>query len=331
MKTAFASTLALGLLTSLVTAAPAHHNNKKQHSFCWHRTDTVFVFGDSYSSLMGNGGTIDHTWNNFSSNAQIYDNPIIENKTKSGGLDWNQYLTGCHEGLPQKCDPQLWNFAYSGAVIDNDAIDNHEPDSVSFVEQIDRWINKLNPTLKWDPASSLGIFFIGLNDVYYTAPMKNLTADLYDEIQDTYFDKMHEMYKHNLRSFMFFNVPSWTRTPYGLENPDIPNDKWASIYNHKLVERVTKFQKSHHDAHVLYFDTRTHMDYYLDHYDRYGFETITTYCPNNTAADIHTNYADYGCLPMEKYFWFDAYHPTSPVHKLLATDIKETLQRESRC
>lgn len=138
---------------------------------------------------MGNGGTIDHTWNNFSSNAQIYDNPIIENKvqlfvnersnkvliywgcigicqfwhlqTKSGGLDWNQYLTGCHEGLPQKCDPQLWNFAYSGAVIDNDAIDNHEPDSVSFVEQIDRWINKLNPTLKWDPASSLGIFFIG--------------------------------------------------------------------------------------------------------------------------------------------------------------------------
>lgn len=99
---------------------------------------------------------------------------------------------------------------------------------------------------------------------------------------------------------MFFNVPSWTRTPYGLENPDIPNDKWASIYNHKLVERVTKFQKSHHDAHVLYFDTRTHMDYYLDHYDRYDFETITTYCPNNTAADIHTNYADYGCLPMEK-------------------------------
>lgn len=57
---------------------------------------------------------------------------------------WNQYLTGCFEGLLQNCHKHLWNFAYGGAIIDPSAVINIDSCSVSLVEHVNRWIEKLD-------------------------------------------------------------------------------------------------------------------------------------------------------------------------------------------
>lgn len=83
-----------------------------------------------------------------------------------------------------------------------------------------------------------------------------------------------------------------------LEKPQLQYAKLSTAYNRKLKEHIKKFQRSHKDANVLSVDTYSRFRYKLDHPSEYGIESTTTYCPNSTAADIDTNYAAYGCLPM---------------------------------
>ncbi|ORZ02419.1 hypothetical protein BCR43DRAFT_430848, partial [Syncephalastrum racemosum] len=275
-----------------------------------------FVFGDSYSYTEGQLGTPEFSWSNFTDKASLSNNPILLNKTSADGPNWVEYLTGCYQGLPQHCHPKLYNLAFAGADIDPAKITKHHDFTVSFVEQVEQFVDFVNPRIKWDPKSTLGAFWIGINDVGDTVKWTNISySDFYAGIIDTYFDKMEELYEHDLRAFMFFNIPPRDRSPGGSSTKQYAQA--IDTYNSILQQHISDFASNHNDAIVITIDAFSYFNQYLDNASELGFKDISTFCPNSTAPDFNTNYEAYGYSG----------HPTYPVHKLLAASIEKQLAK----
>lgn len=105
-------------------AAPLAPNSSVQPIvFQGKEMHNLLAFGDSYTYVQGTQGH----WNySFISDAfnysftpdQLLSSQIVKNTTSSGGPNWVEYLTGCHEGLPAECPgTKLWDFAFAGADI----------------------------------------------------------------------------------------------------------------------------------------------------------------------------------------------------------------------
>ncbi|KAI9492662.1 hypothetical protein BDB00DRAFT_427403 [Zychaea mexicana] len=298
--------------------------------FCWKRIDTLFVFGDSYSYVEGRLGTKNYSWDNFTSPGSVHHNPILLNKTSAGGPNWAEYLTECYQGLPQRCDPALYDIAFAGADIDPVLISKHHPYTISFVEQVDQWKDHVDRAIHWKPPNTLATFWMGINDVGDTESWTNISfPTFYNQLIDVYFNKVDELYARNVRSFLFFNVPPRDRSPGGDSH-----DGYAQVidtFNGVLDEHISAFQRKHTDANVMLINAFDLFNGYLDNAEELGFKDITTFCPNSTAPDFNTNYENYGCLAPYEYFWLNSGHPTYPVHRLLASDIERQLEQSSRC
>ena len=63
----------------------------------------------------------------------------------------------------------------------------------------------------------------------------------------------------------------------------------------------------------------------LDNPDKYGVKNTTSYCSQYNAPDTATNYAAYGWLKMEEYFWSNTGHNMWKVHDYLASAVEEFL------
>ena len=79
----------------------------------------------------------------------------------------------------------------------------------------------------------------------------------------------------------------------------------------------------------MVFDTYMFLTGVLDDPSKYGIKNTTGYCAHYDAPDIATNYAAYGCLPIEEYFWYNTGHITYKVHEFIADAVDEFLERES--
>jgi phospholipase/lecithinase/hemolysin len=100
-------------------------------------------------------------------------------------------------------------------------------------------------------------------------------------------------------------------------------------YNNIISSSASKFSASHPGTNALVFDTYSFLSGILDNPSQYGIKNTTGFCPNYDAPDIATNYAAYGCLPIEEYFWYDAGHITWKVHEYLAGAVGKFLSDES--
>jgi phospholipase/lecithinase/hemolysin len=77
----------------------------------------------------------------------------------------------------------------------------------------------------------------------------------------------------------------------------------VATYNSIVLQHSEAFQKLHHRSKMMFFDTHGFLSKILDHPSDYGIKNITQFCPNYNAPDISTNYAAYGCSPIQEYFW----------------------------
>jgi phospholipase/lecithinase/hemolysin len=81
----------------------------------------------------------------------------------------------------------------------------------------------------------------------------------------------------------------------------------------------------------MVFDTYSYLNGILDDPALYGIKNTTGYCKNYDAPDIATNYASYGCLPIQEFFWYNTGHITYRVHELLAEALGKFLAGEKCC
>jgi phospholipase/lecithinase/hemolysin len=101
-------------------------------------------------------------------------------------------------------------------------------------------------------------------------------------------------------------------------------------YNALISSAASNFSATHPGTNAMVFDTYTFLTGILDNPAKYGIKNTTDYCPRYDAPDIATNYAAYGCFPIDEYFWYNSGHITYRIHQFLAEAVGEFLESE-RC
>ncbi|TVY43418.1 Acetylesterase [Lachnellula subtilissima] len=318
------------------------------------------AFGDSYTYVQGTSGRQNYSFigdlQNYSFTPEkLLSDEIVQNQpqdtlligcrfqigTSAGGPNWVEYLTGCFSGLPSRCKKQLWNFAFAGSDVSTDYTPLHHNYSVSFTNQISQWSTYARPILPVTLSRSLVAVFIGINDISdsskYTFPRPTTTNNtaidfpsLYSQIISTEFKALETVYEAGYRNFLFMNLPPLERTP-GNVKPGItplPNSTMLHTYNTLLSTATSTFTTTHPGTKTMLFDTYSFLTSILDNPAPYGITNTTSFCPRYDAPDIKTNYAAYGCVPLEQYFWYNSGHITWRVHGLLAGAVRGFLESE---
>ncbi|KAN0089871.1 carbohydrate esterase family 16 protein [Hyaloscypha variabilis] len=321
-------------------ALPAYQPSS---SFNWNNANFLLAFGDSYTYVQGTAGLQNYSFigdlQNYSYSPQtLLTDEIVQNQigTSAGGPNWVEYLTGCFSGLPSKCKRQLWDFAFAGSDVSTTYTPLHHNFTVSFVNQIKQWAIYAKPVISVDLSKALVAIFIGINDISdsskYTFPRNNATdfPSFYSEIIQTEFQAIEQIYDAGYRDFLFMNLPPLDRTPSNqATSHPLPNSTMVHEYNAIISTSASKFSASHPGTTALVFDTYSFLSGILDNPSEYGIKNTTGFCPNYDAPDIATNYAAYGCLPIQEYFWYDAGHITWKVHEFLAGAVGKFLDGES--
>lgn len=106
----------------------------------------------------------------------------------------------------------------------------------------------------------------------------------------------------------------------------LPNATMVHTYNSILFSHAANFSAKHPGTKAMVFDTYTFLSGILENPSQYGIVNTTSYCKNYNAPDIDTNYAAYGCLPIQEYFWYNTGHITWKIHEFLAKAVGEFLQ-----
>ncbi|KXN88292.1 hypothetical protein AN958_07751, partial [Leucoagaricus sp. SymC.cos] len=105
--------------------------SRPTRGFHWDHIQYVYSFDESYSFVLGTLGLpafILHTRgtilkrNHTKHGVYMHFPTMLSHrlmcthlplKTRFGGLNWVEYLTGCFEGLPANCPRQLWDFSHT--------------------------------------------------------------------------------------------------------------------------------------------------------------------------------------------------------------------------
>ncbi|TVY31201.1 Acetylesterase [Lachnellula hyalina] len=325
---------------ALVNASPSHQSKPY---FNWDDTNFILAFGDSYTYVQGTSGRQNYSFigdlQNYSFTPEkLLSDEIVQNQigTSAGGPNWVEYLTGCFSGLPSRCKKQLWNFAFAGSDVSTKYTPLHHNYSVSFTNQIAQWNTYARPILPVTLSKSIVAVFIGINDISdsskYTFPRANASdfPSFYNQIINTEFEALDTVYQAGYRNFLFMNLPPLERTP-GNVKPGItplPNSTMLQTYNTLLSTATSTFATTHPGTKSMLFDTYSFLTSILDNPAPYGITNTTSFCPRYDAPDIETNYAAYGCVPLEQYFWYNSGHITWRVHGFLAGAVRGFLESE---
>ncbi|KAH7031518.1 uncharacterized protein B0I36DRAFT_409993 [Microdochium trichocladiopsis] len=169
-------------------------------------------------------------------------------------------------------------------------------------------------------------------------------AEKYDAINAALFEQsITPLYKEaGFTNFLFINLPPYDRTPGNVLalNP-YPSKAMVDLWNRSLEKHMTAFQQringpQHGDTNIpsrsssssssssspppgpatrsrravstLLYDANTLLNAILDNPLKHGFWNTLTTCPDAKNPEVVAHPWKFGCLPVERYFWFDAGH-----------------------
>ena len=134
------------------------------------------------------------------------------------------------------------------------------------------------------------------------------------------FEVQNSLYDAGARNFVFFNVPPTDRSPAGklgisrliTRNGSTSLRSRIGEWNVALVDFTNEFRKNHNDVDVTIYDVAGLFNEVLDNPAKYGFE-------NGTSRG-----------DSKKCVWQDILHPTTAMHKVIATDVAKFLTYEEQ-
>lgn len=280
------------------------------------------AFGDSYTYAQGTLGYANSTFIgsnlNFSyTPAQLRADRIVQedvDSTANRGPNWIERLTRCGvaPGLtdPQACGVQLWDFAFGGADVSAAYLPLHHAWSVQLVNQTAQFLRYGQPALRGvvDPARALVAVWIGINDIGDSDELAVDFPSFYEALVATLFEQaVAPVYRAGYRNWLFMNLPPLDRTPGNVVRAagPLPNKTMIGWWDDTLDRHASAFAAQHEDATALVFDSNTFLNYVLDHPAEYNITNTTSYCPQ---YDQPLPVTQYGCLPLDEYFWYNNGH-----------------------
>ncbi|GAA5913243.1 hypothetical protein JCM5296_006863 [Sporobolomyces johnsonii] len=276
--------------------------------------ETIFAFGDSY------------TYTGYQPQNGLNNLQGIGN-TSSGGLNWLQYLAASNPATASS----YYDLAYSGATTNRSIVTASEG-TPAFVDQVILWEQyfALVPNeVPWKSNTTLFAAWFGINDVGFSyVDGKNLTEEL-PAIFDSWDRLINVLYQSGARNFLIMGVPPMQRTPLVQSYGEAAQDVFAayiSEYNVALYDYTTRIPTYYPGSKVALFDTQPFFNAILDSPANYGFMDSTDYCNLYAGITNQPNITLPECRwPLAEYTWWNEYHPTWPVHKLLAEVVANTL------
>lgn len=151
-------------------------------------------------------------------------------------------------------------------------------------------------------------FWIGINDIGDSAKLNVDFPVYYNEIISTMFEQsVLPVYKAGYKKFLFINLPPLNRSPNNLIRAagPLPNITMIGWWDSSLDLHRLNFTEEYKDATAMLFDANTFLNHVLDNHTEYNIPNITSFCPEyNQPLPV----TQYGCLPLDDYFWYDSGH-----------------------
>ncbi|KAK6088997.1 lysophospholipase a [Seiridium cupressi] len=256
--------------------------------------------------------------------SKLLNDKIVQNftGTAEGGPNWVEYLTGCAvengQYVPANCPVQLWDFAFAGASVSQQFLPLHHNYTVPLVNQTQQYLTYADSILTRAPIrlnkrKSLVAIWIGINDVNDSLASKpNGTSyeDFWDaELSAVFTQSVTPLLNVGFKNFLFVNLPPLDRTPSNQKTTTpYPSKSQVDTWGSSLAEKAAAFQQENAGVTALLYDANTFLNGVMDNPDDYGVTNTTSYCPGYNQADVLTNPGNYGCAPLDEYFWYNTGH-----------------------
>ncbi|GAA5978541.1 hypothetical protein JCM5350_003133 [Sporobolomyces pararoseus] len=275
--------------------------------------ETMFSFGDSYTTT----------------GYKPYEGGVRQlegiGKTTSGGYNWVQFLAYSQPKLANS----YYDLAYSGATTNNSIVASNVP---CFIDQVNiwkDWFTKPDSEVKWQSNSTLFTVWFGINDVgFATVSNQNSTAQR-PLIFATYWNVVDLLYAQGARNILFLGVPPTQRTPFVQSTNEVIVSIFEEAiagYNAHLYEFAQTLSQKYPDMNVALFDTQGFFNAIIDQPELYGFKDSTSFCNQYSWSTNKPNDSQEICrFPLSQYVWYNSYHPSWSVHRLMASVLSEML------
>ncbi|KAH0287420.1 lysophospholipase A [Aureobasidium namibiae CBS 147.97] len=305
----------------------------------WANTSNIIAFGDSYSYVLGTAGRQNYSfigdYNRFAFSAQkLLNNKIVQSQTSTaeGGPNWLEHLTGCgvNPGTtsPLDCNIQLWDFAFAGADIGTQYTPRHKAYTVPLVNQTQQFLTYAQPALHniTTPETTLATFWIGTNDIFDTSTSKVPIDTLYTDMITTLYQSIQTIHDAGYRNFLIMNLAPLDKTPKNVRSiRPLPSKSMVNRWNTILASQAADFRTRNSDSNVVVFDSNTFLNEILKNPAPYGIKNTKDFCAAWNQPNVVADATQYGCLPMDQYFWFNTAHLTTHTHEILAAEVKRVL------
>ena len=191
------------------------------------------------------------------------------------------------------------------------------------------------PGFDWSSESTLFICFFGINDIYYT--YNHQYARIAKKVFYSYRTNIDTLYAQGARNFLILNVPPLDLAP-AFNTEHIEAGLLANAitdFNFRISKLVSAVSDSYPDAAFFGYDTHSLFQRILN--DPASMMGLINHVPlvnliatcqayKNPQTLPSLGFFQKKCgVPVDQYFWMSGYHPTWPVHKLLAEQIATDL------
>lgn len=297
------ATLGALLFSGIIAAAPLHH---------------VVVFGDSLSD---NGNLYELMKH------QLPQSPPYFEGRFSNGPVWIELLMASY--FPSSVSQHLFDYAFGGAGVSEEAGDE---ELFTLKREINAYLLTHNDKASED---SLYVIWIGGNN--YLAMPTDVEKTL-QTVNEGIVHSVQVLLDKGAKHFLILNLPDLGRTPAAIEfNAVDMMNHYSTVHNEWLKNTVIRFREQYPDVTWHYYDVGNTFKKLVNHPDEYGLTNITGTCyTSDIHPDEHPSVLKIVAniepaksnTPCDGYLFFDLVHPTAAIHKILAEEVRELLDRE---
>lgn len=298
------------------------------------RIDEIAFFGDSLTD----------SGNNFIITGQSTTIPFpltpaaysynIGGHQYSNGMAWSKYLAKDlglpHSGLPRfQGNPGNLFTNTNYAVGEARSRPHASPSSISdLTQQVQIFITDTSGTV---PPNTLVAIWIGANDLedaldaLKTDPSGGTSEVILQQATAAVLANLQDLYQHGARMFLIANIPDLSKTPYvrflGLTDPTIPPiaSQMTSEFNTALESVASGFSASPGLQYFQLFDANALLDLVISSPGKFQLLDAVDRC---TVPLVNSNAI---CSMPDSYLFWDATHPTTAGHHLIAGAVFDLL------
>ena len=204
----------------------------------------------------------------------------------------------------------------------------HKAYTVPLVNQTQQFLTYAQPALHniTTPESTLVSFWIGTNDIFDTSTSKVPIDTLYTDMISTLYQSIQTIHDAGYRNFLIMNLAPLDKTPKNVRKlRPLPSTSMVNRWNTILASQASDFRTRNADSNVVVFDANTFLNGVLKKPAPYGIKNTKDFCAAWDQPNVVANAEQYGCLPMNQYFWFNIAHMTTRTHEILAAEVKRVL------